>query len=77
MQARVILEHNKEGLHTSTTHDDSTETQALNLQTNSLLHVMILHYVYLVWNIQLQEWLCKLSALGSSESVKVLFSLLL
>lgn len=61
----------------SAAHDDGAETEALDLETEPLPHVVVLHYVDLVGNLSVPQRLREISHLSRCESVKVLFHLLL
>lgn len=56
-------------------HDDSAESKTLNLETETLLHVMVLHDVDLVRNLRVAYRLRDIGGLGGGEGVEVILQL--
>lgn len=58
-------------------HDHSTQSKSLNLQTEPLLHIMILHNVDFERDLRVHKRLRQIGRLRSGEGVEIIFQLLL
>lgn len=64
-----------DGAKSAAPHDDSAESKTLNLETETLLHVMVLHDVDLVRNLRVAYRLRDIGDLRGGEGVEVILQL--
>ena len=65
------------GAESPASHDDSTESEPLDLEAQPLLHVVILHDVDLVGDLRLPQRPCQIGGFQSGERVEIVLQLLL